>query len=150
MDLLLMFIMMWRELKRPHPTPLFPDGVGRGTYVEFLQMCPSPARHLVERLFSRILYVCQDFQMSSNASIFSAHEQILSTEHVSQIWHLWKRSLHMACTLTVNLMQLGLLCMCPPVGFHKHNKLSVSQTSWVYCVCSDHLCNTCTTPLVML
>lgn len=150
MDLLLMFIMMWRELKRPYPTPLFPDGVGRGTYVEFLQMSPSPARHLVKRLFSRILYVCQDFQMSSSASIFSAHEQILSTVHISQIRHLWQRSLHMVCTLALNLMQLGLLCMCPPVGFHKHNKLSVSQTSWVYCVFSDHLCNTCTTPLVML
>lgn len=61
---------------------LSPDGAGRGTYVEFLQTCPSPARHFVKRLYTRILYVCQDFQMSSNPSLFSAHEQILSTVHV--------------------------------------------------------------------
>lgn len=30
---------------------LFPDGAGRGTYVEFLQTCPFPARHFVKRLY---------------------------------------------------------------------------------------------------
>lgn len=61
---------------------LFPGGAGRGTYVEFLQTCPSPARHFVERLYSRVIYVCQDFQMLSNSGLFSAREQILFTMHV--------------------------------------------------------------------
>jgi len=80
MDLLLMCIMMWRELERPYPTLRYFLMVQAD--VALLQTCPSPARHSVERLCSRILYVGQDFQMSSNPSLFLGREQILSTVHV--------------------------------------------------------------------
>lgn len=57
--------------------------------------------------------------------------------------------LHMLCTLPLHLMSLGVLCVCPPVGFHKHNKLDVTQTFWINSACSDHVCSTCTTGLVV-
>lgn len=38
------------------------------------------------------------------------------------------------CTLTVNLICLGLLCMCPPVDFHKHNKLDVPSILDLLCL----------------
>lgn len=45
---------------------------------------------------------------------------------------------------------IGLSCMCSPAELHKHNKLDVSQTVWKDVACSDHLCNTCTTGLMIL
>lgn len=39
---------------RPY-SPSFPGRAGRGTHTEFLQTCPSHAKHFVQRLCARIM-----------------------------------------------------------------------------------------------
>lgn len=128
---------------------LFPDGAGRGTYVEFLQTCPFPARHFVKRLYSRIMYVCQDFQMSNNPSLFLHMSTSFLVCTYSKSDTYWKCPLHMVCTLSKSDVA-GALVYVPSCGFSQAQQIGVSQTFCIYCACSDHLCNTCTTGLVML
>lgn len=146
MDLLLMFIMMWRELERPYPTLCyFPTEQAEGRMLNFSR-CVHPQPDILSRDY--IQGLCMFVKISRRLVIpaFSQHvsKSFLPCMYSKSDTH-WKCPLHMVCTLAVNLMWLVLLCICPPVDFHKRNKLDVSQTFWIYCACSDHLCNTCTT-----
>lgn len=144
-----MFIVMWSELERPYTTLLyFLIDWAEGRMFNFSRLV-LPQTDILLRGCIQGLSMFVKISRCLGSPAFSRHvnKSFLPCIY-SKSDTYWKCPLHMVCTLAVNPMWLGLLCMCPPVDFHKHNKLDVSQTFWINCACSDHLCNTCTAGLV--
>lgn len=82
MDLLLMFIMLWRDLERPSPTlHHFLAEQAEGHTLNFSRhVIPTPDN--LSRGYVQGLCVCQDFQMSSNPSTGAN-----PTVPLEQTWH---------------------------------------------------------------
>lgn len=84
-----------------------------------------PTPDILSRGYVQGLCVCQDFQVSSSPSLFSAQEQILPTVPVEQTWPSLEMPLHVVCTLTLTWCGWGS-CACALLW------ISTSTTDWTW------------------